>query len=76
MSTLPVIYACATCMGNPNDGATQAAGVSILFLLVIIGVVLGAFLKFIYFLAKCEKASTRPIPVTVEAAKSTDSPRS
>lgn len=61
-------FACATCMGNPDDAATSAAGSSILFMLFVLGVVLGGVAKFIHFLAKCERESTRMVPVSVEAA--------
>jgi len=61
-------------MGNPNDPSTSAAGSSILFLLVVIGLVMGAFLKFIHFLAKCEKESTRMVPATVSAKRDTETP--
>ncbi len=46
-------------MGNATDHATRAAGVSILFLLAIILLVLGGCLRFIWFLAKCEKAAVK-----------------
>ena len=60
---LPVdslILACATCMGSASDHATKAAGVSILFLLVVVLLVGGAMVRFFLFLAKCERR-TRPM---------------
>ncbi len=64
--TLPSsVLACATCMGDASDHATQAAGVSILFLLVIVALVLGACTRFFFFLAKCERQAAVPVRARV-----------
>ncbi len=60
----PSHLACATCMGNASDHATRAAGVSILFLLIVVVLVGGAMVRFFLFLAKCERRTTA-IPTIV-----------
>ena len=58
MSTVfPALYACATCMGNADDHNTRAASFAVLFMLVILFAVFAGCIRFIFFLAKCEKRS-------------------
>ncbi len=50
-----IIYACATCFGDPNSKATQGMNFAIITLLTITGGVLSSFLSFIYILNKRAK---------------------
>lgn len=76
MTLLQPTLACATCMGDASDHATQAAGISILFLLVVITLVGGACARFFLFLAKCERRATVPVRVLhVDASSAPRSPR-
>lgn len=50
-----IIYACATCFGDPNSKATQGMNLAIITMLTITGGVLSSFLSFIYILNKRAK---------------------
>ena len=52
--------ACATCVFDGNDPSSTAASMAILFMLGILVVVLGGFLKFIHYLSSCEKRGAPP----------------
>lgn len=53
-------------MGDPDDGATRAAGASILFLLVVIVCIGAGCARFFLFLARCEK---RTLPGTASGRR-------
>lgn len=50
-----IVYACATCFGDPNSKATQGMNLAIITMLTITGGVLSSFLSFIYILNKRAK---------------------
>jgi len=50
-----VVYACATCFGDPNSKATQGMNMAIIAMLTVTGGVLSSFLSFIYVLNKRAK---------------------
>ena len=50
--TFDVVYACATCFGDPNSKATQGMNMAIIALLTVTGGVLSSFISFIYILNK------------------------
>ena len=50
-----LIFACATCFGDPNSKATQGMNLAIITMLTITGGVLSSFLSFIYILNKRAK---------------------
>ena len=50
-----IVYACATCFGDPNSKATQGMNLAIIAMLTITGGVLSGFLSFIYILNKRAK---------------------
>ena len=50
-----IVYACATCFGDPNSKATQGMNLAIITMLTITGGVLSSFLSFIYILSKRAK---------------------
>ena len=53
--SLDVLYACATCFGDPNSKATQGMNLAIITMLTVTGGVLSSFLSFIYILNKRAK---------------------
>ena len=53
--TFDVVYACATCFGDPNSKATQGMNMAIIAMLTVTGGVLSSFLSFIYVLNKRAK---------------------
>lgn len=55
LASLPTIFACATCIGNPNERTTIAANAAIIFMLVVLVLVLGSLCGLIAFLRRCEK---------------------
>ena len=50
--SLDVLYACATCFGDPNSKATQGMNLAIITMLTVTGGVLSSFLSFVYILNK------------------------
>ena len=50
-----IVYACATCFGDPNSKATQGMNLAIITMLTITGGVLSSFISFIYVLNKRAK---------------------
>tara|TARA_B000000475_G_scaffold269480_1_gene263515 strand:+ start:11086 stop:11340 length:255 start_codon:yes stop_codon:yes gene_type:complete len=50
-----IVYACATCFGDPNSKATQGMNLAIITMLTITGGVLSSFISFIYILNKRAK---------------------
>lgn len=52
--------ACRSCMGGEAMALTPAIDNSILLLLSVLGVVVAAFLKFVFFLIKCDKQQLQP----------------
>ena len=53
--SLDVLYACATCFGDPNSKATQGMNLAIITMLTVTGGVLSSFLSFVYILNKRAK---------------------
>lgn len=53
--SLDVVYACATCFGDPNSKATQGMNLAIITMLTVTGGVLSSFLSFVYILNKRAK---------------------
>jgi len=53
--SLDIVYACATCFGDPNSKATQGMNLAIITMLTITGGVLSSFISFIYILNKRAK---------------------
>ena len=53
--SLDVLYACATCFGDPNSKATQGMNLAIITMLTVTGGVLSSFLYFVYILNKRAK---------------------
>ena len=49
------ILSCATCMSSKGEAATDAAGMAILFMLIILLGVFGGAFKFMRYLSKCER---------------------
>lgn len=49
------LLACTTCMGNPNDPNTVAAGGAVLFMLALLAIVFGGVFQFMRYLCKCER---------------------
>lgn len=54
---LSYLLACATCMSGRGEAGTDAAGAAIIFMLLLLGVVLGGVIQFMRYLARCEKIS-------------------
>ena len=55
LTTFDVVYACATCFGDPNSKATQGMNMAIIAMLTLTGGVLSSFISFIYVLNKRAK---------------------
>ena len=53
--SLDVLYACATCFGDPNSKATQGMNLAIITMLTVTGGVLSSFLSIVYILNKRAK---------------------
>ena len=53
--SLDVLYACATCFGDPNSKATQGMNLAIITMITVTGGVLSSFLSFVYILNKRAK---------------------
>ena len=53
--SLDVLYACATCFGDPNSKATQGMNLAIITMLTVTGGLLSSFLSFVYILNKRAK---------------------
>ena len=49
------ILACATCMSSRGEAATEAAGMAILLMLIILAGVFGGVFKFMRYLSRCER---------------------
>lgn len=62
MITLPInnLLACATCMTNGDDPISYAGSIAILFMLVVLTLMLCAFIRFMFYLARCERAAITP----------------
>lgn len=56
----PAALACRSCMGGEAMALTPAIDSAILLLIGILTVIAAAFLKFIFFLAKCDRQSLTP----------------
>jgi sulfur relay (sulfurtransferase) complex TusBCD TusD component (DsrE family) len=52
--TCPIL-SCATCMSSRGEATTDAAGMAILFMLIILIVVFGGIFKFMRYLSQCER---------------------
>ncbi len=59
MNVLPAMLACATCMPDPNSAASQAASMTIFFMIGILAVVLSIFLKTIFNFARRQRDCAR-----------------
>ena len=55
LTIFDVVYACATCFGDPNSKATQGMNMAIIAMLTLTGGVLSSFISFIYVLNKRAK---------------------
>ena len=53
--SLDVLYACATCFGDPNSKATQGMNLAIITMITVTGGGLSSFLSFVYILNKRAK---------------------
>jgi len=49
------ILACATCMSSRGEATTEAAGMAILLMLIILAGVFGGVFKFMRYLSRCER---------------------
>ena len=49
------ILACATCMSSRGEATTEAAGMAILLMLIILAGVFGGIFKFMRYLSRCER---------------------
>jgi len=52
--TYPIL-ACATCMSSRGEATTEAAGMAILLMLIILAGVFGGIFKFMRYLSRCER---------------------
>ncbi|MCS5611708.1 MAG: hypothetical protein NZ961_14920 [Candidatus Poribacteria bacterium] len=52
--TYPIL-ACATCMSSRGEATTEAAGMAILLMLIILAGVFGGVFKFMRYLSRCER---------------------
>ena len=52
--TYPIL-ACATCMSTRGEATTEAAGMAILLMLIILAGVFGGIFKFMRYLSRCER---------------------
>ena len=52
--TCPIL-ACATCMSSRGEATTEAAGMAILLMLIILAGVFGGIFKFMRYLSRCER---------------------
>ncbi|MEM7145463.1 MAG: hypothetical protein AAF591_10020 [Verrucomicrobiota bacterium] len=49
------VVACATCMGDVNSPVMQGFNFAVLLMLGVLVLVLGSFLSFIRYLARCQR---------------------
>ena len=52
--TYPIL-AYATCMSSRGEATTEAAGMAILLMLIILAGVFGGIFKFMRYLSRCER---------------------
>jgi len=60
MTAIPQILGCSTCAAAFEHGGKDAAGLAILFMLVVIVPILAAVVFFIFRMARREKAAFDP----------------
>ena len=53
----PTLIACATCMSSRGEASSDAAGVAILLMLVLLTVVFGGVFQFMRYLCRCERGA-------------------
>ena len=55
LTQLPL--ACPTCMPSEGEAGTQAAGMAILFMLLILAIVFGGVFRFMRYLSRCGRSA-------------------
>jgi hypothetical protein len=71
LMTLPgVVSACPACYGKPDSAIADGMNLAILFLIGVVGLVMGGILGFFFYLRKMAKLDAMRTPQFEEIAKS------